>query len=79
MNFNYYLSHYIKKNGTQMIRLKMETSKKDVQYLDSGISIRKNQWDDRKKKVKRHPIEEKLIFLWEFRSKSIEVIAVYLV
>jgi len=60
MNFNYYLSHYIKKNGTQMIRLKMETSKKDVQYLDSGISIRKNQWDDRKKKVKRHPIEEKL-------------------
>ncbi|MBD0851901.1 tyrosine-type recombinase/integrase [Maribacter arenosus] len=60
MNFNYYLSHYVKKNGTQMIRLKMETSKKDVQYLDSGISIQKNQWDDRKKKVKRHPIEEKL-------------------
>lgn len=60
MNFNYYLSHYIKKNGTQMVRLKMETSKKDVQYLDSGISIHKNQWDDRKKKVKRHPIEEKL-------------------
>ena len=60
MNFNYYLSHYVKKNGTQMVRLKMETSKKDVQYLDSGISIQKNQWDDRKKKVKRHPIEEKL-------------------
>jgi len=60
MNFNYYLSHYVKKNGTQVVRLKMETSKKDVQYLDSGISIEKKQWDDRKKKVKRHPIEENL-------------------
>lgn len=60
MNFNYYLSHYIKKNGTQMIRLKMETSKKDVQYLDSGISVKKTQWDDKRKKVKRHPLEEQL-------------------
>lgn len=60
MNFNYYLSSYLKKNGTQLIRLKLETSQKDVQYLDSGISVKKTQWDDRKKKVKRHPLEEKL-------------------
>ena len=60
MNFNYYLSSYLKKNGTQLIRLKIETSKKDVQYIDSGISVLKNQWDDKKKKIKRHPLEEKL-------------------
>ena len=52
MNFNYYLSTYLKKNGTQLIRLKIETSKKDVQYIDSGISVLKNQWDDKKKKIK---------------------------
>ncbi|NAS30396.1 tyrosine-type recombinase/integrase [Flavobacteriaceae bacterium R38] len=60
MNFNYYLSPYVKKNGSQLIRLKLETSQKDVQYVDSGISVKKNQWDDRKKKVKKHPLEEKL-------------------
>lgn len=38
----------------------METSKKDVQYLDSGVSIKSNQWDDNRKKVKKHPLEEKL-------------------
>ena len=60
MNFNYYLSHYIKKNGTQTVRLKMETSKNDIQYLDSDVSVKKTQWDDRKKRIKRHPLEEKL-------------------
>lgn len=60
MNFNYYLSTYLKKNGTQLIRLKIETSQKDVQYIDSGISVKKTQWDDRKKKVKKHPLEENL-------------------
>lgn len=60
MNFNYYLSTYVKKNGTQLIRLKMETSKSDVQYLDSGVSIKKTQWNDKRKRVKRHPLEEKL-------------------
>tara|TARA_R110002049_G_scaffold177892_5_gene345092 strand:- start:2551 stop:2790 length:240 start_codon:yes stop_codon:yes gene_type:complete len=38
----------------------METSKKDVQYLDSGVSVKKAQWDDKRKKVKRHTLEEKL-------------------
>ena len=60
MNFNYYLSPYTKKNGTQLIRLKMETSQMDVQYLDSRVSVKKMQWDDKRKKVKRHPLEEKL-------------------
>lgn len=41
MNFNYYLSSYIKKNRTQLIRLKLETSQNDVQYLDSEISVKK--------------------------------------
>lgn len=60
MNFNYYLSSYLKKNGTQLIRLKIETSQNDVQYLDSGVSVKKTQWDDKKKKVKKHPLEENL-------------------
>ncbi|MFX0558094.1 tyrosine-type recombinase/integrase [Maribacter sp. CXY002] len=60
MNFNFYLSSYIKKNGTQLIRLKLETSQKDVQYLDTGISIKRNQWDIKKKKIKKHVLEEQL-------------------
>ena len=60
MNLNFYLSSYVKKNGTQLVRLKMETSNRDVQYLDSGISVKSTQWDDKRKKIKRHPIEEKL-------------------
>lgn len=36
------------------------TSSNDVQYLDSGISVKKTQWDDKRKKVKKHPLEEKL-------------------
>jgi len=43
MNFNYYLFPYTKKNGTQLIRLKMGTSQKDVQYLASGVSVKKMQ------------------------------------
>ncbi|TLP81856.1 tyrosine-type recombinase/integrase [Maribacter sp. ACAM166] len=60
MNFNYFLSSYKKKNGTQLLRLKLETSQSDVQYLDSGISVQKNQWDGKRKKIKRHPLEDKL-------------------
>jgi len=60
MNFNFYLSSYIKKNGTQLIRLKLETSQKDVQYLDTGITIKKNQWDLNKRKIKKHVLEEQL-------------------
>lgn len=58
MNFKYYLGTYEKKDGSRSLRLKMETSKSDVQYIDSGISILKTQWDAGKQKVKRHPLEE---------------------
>ena len=44
----------------QLIRLKIMTSSSDVQYLDSGISVKKVQWDEKRKKVKKHPLEEKL-------------------
>ena len=60
MNFNYYLSPYKKKNGTQLIRLKIETSQTDVQYLETGISIKKTQWDSNKRKIKKHALEEQL-------------------
>ena len=60
MNFKYYLSTYQKQNGTQKIRLKIDTSKNDVQYIDSKIAILRTQWDSKKQKVKRHPLEEKL-------------------
>lgn len=54
MNFSYYLSPYLKINGTQLFRLKIEP------YIDSGVSVEKIQWDDKRKKVKRHSLEEKL-------------------
>ena len=60
MNFKYYLGSYEKKNGHRALRLKMETSKSDVQYIDSGISVLKTQWDSSKQRVKRHPLEEQL-------------------
>lgn len=60
MNFNFLLSPYLKKNGTQLIRLKIETSQSDTQYIDSGVSVKKNQWDNNKKKVRKHPLEENL-------------------
>ncbi|WP_246139205.1 hypothetical protein [Gelidibacter salicanalis] len=31
-----------------------------MQYIDSGVSVKKTQWDDRRKKVKKHPLVEKL-------------------
>ena len=38
----------------------METSQTDVQYLETGISVKKTQWDSNKKKIKRHALEEQL-------------------
>ena len=37
MNFNYYLSSYLKKNGTQLIRLKIETSKNNEVLNEENI------------------------------------------
>lgn len=31
-----------------------------MQDIDSGVSVKKAQWDDKRQKVKRHPLEEKL-------------------
>ena len=47
-------------NEIQTIRLKLETSKTDVQYIDSNISIPKVNWDDKKQLIKRNAIEEQL-------------------
>lgn len=60
MNFQFQIREYKKKNGTQAIRLRFFTSANDLQYLDSGVSVLKNQWDEKKQLVKKHPLEEQL-------------------
>ncbi|MBD0822668.1 tyrosine-type recombinase/integrase [Aestuariibaculum marinum] len=60
MNFKYYLNTYKKQNGTFSIRLKLETSKNDVQYIDSKVSVLKTQWDPKKQLIKKHQFEEQL-------------------
>ena len=59
MNFQFQLRNY-KKNGTQAIRLRFFTSANDIQYIDTGVSVVKNQWDEKKQHVKKHPLEELL-------------------
>lgn len=60
MNFQFQIREYKKQNGTQAIRLRFFTSSKDIQYIDTGISVLKTQWDSKKQVVKKHPLEEKL-------------------
>ena len=60
MNFQFQQRTYKKQNGMQAIRLRIFTSANDIQYIDTGISVLKNQWDDKKQQVKKHPIEEQL-------------------
>ncbi|MCD8440764.1 hypothetical protein [Tenacibaculum finnmarkense] len=60
MNFNLQINAYKKQNGTQTIRLKLYTTPYDVQYIDTKISVLKNQWDQKKQKIKKHPLEENI-------------------
>lgn len=60
MNFQFQLREYKKKDETQTIRLRFFTSSKDVQYLDTGVSVLKSQWNEKKQVVKKHPLEEQL-------------------
>ncbi|MFL0063745.1 tyrosine-type recombinase/integrase [Tenacibaculum maritimum] len=60
MIFKFYLLGYIKQNKTQTIRLKIENGKKNVQYIDTKISVLKNQWDHKKQQIKKHHLEENL-------------------
>lgn len=60
MNFQFQIRNYKKQNGEQAIRLRFFTSANDLQYLDSGVSVLKNQWDTKKQLVKKHPLEEQL-------------------
>ncbi|SEE58137.1 Site-specific recombinase XerD [Tenacibaculum sp. MAR_2010_89] len=60
MNFSLQLRSYKKKNQTQAIRLRFFTNKNDIQYIDTKISVLKNQWDSKKQVVKKHPLEESL-------------------
>lgn len=60
MIFNFQLSTYKKRNGTFSIRLRFFTSAKDNQYIDTKVSVLKNQWDVKKQQVKRHHLEEDL-------------------
>ena len=55
MNFQFQLRNYKKKNGTQAIRLRFSTSANDIQYIDTGVSVVKNQWDEKKQHVKKTP------------------------
>ncbi|MFK8281616.1 tyrosine-type recombinase/integrase [Capnocytophaga cynodegmi] len=60
MNFQFQLREYKKQNGTQAIRLRFFTSAKDIQYVDTGISVLKTHWDSKKQIIKKHPLEESL-------------------
>ena len=53
MNFQFQLREYKKKDETQTIRLRFFTSSKDVQYLDTGVSVLKSQWNEKKQVVKK--------------------------
>ena len=60
MNFQFQLRDYKKQNGTQAVRLRFFTSSKDIQYLDTGVSVLKTQWDEKKQQVKKNTLEEQL-------------------
>lgn len=60
MNFSLQLNTYVKKNKTQAVRLRIFTSSRDNQYIDTGVSIKNSQWDINKQIVKKHPLEEQL-------------------
>ena len=60
MYFQFQLREYKKKDETQAIRLRFFTSSKDVQYLDTKVSVLKSQWNEKKQVVKKHPLEEQL-------------------
>ena len=60
MNFQFQLRDYKKQNGTQAARLRFFTSSKDIQYLDTGVSVLKTQWDEKKQQVKKNTLEEQL-------------------
>lgn len=60
MIFRLQLNSYKKQNGTQAIRLRFFLSQNDSQYIDTKISVLKNQWDHKKQAVKKHPLEENL-------------------
>ncbi|MEE9408285.1 MAG: site-specific integrase [Polaribacter sp.] len=58
MTFSFQINTYKKQNGTQAIRLRFFTSQNDIQYIDTKISVLKNQWDPKKQIVKKHNLEE---------------------
>ena len=60
MIFSFQQRTYKKKNGTQAVRLRFFTSSNDSQFIDTKISVKKNQWDPNKQLVKKHPLEENL-------------------
>ena len=60
MTFSFQINTYKKQNGTQAIRLRFFTSQNDIQYIDTKISVLKNQWDQKKQIVKKHNLEENL-------------------
>lgn len=76
MTLEYTLKDYKKRDGTYAIRLRV-TIDRIPQYLPSGISVHKNQWDPKKYIIRKHPIEEKLnsqlgMFKNEFLSFSLD-------
>ncbi|MBE7691130.1 tyrosine-type recombinase/integrase [Tenacibaculum piscium] len=60
MIFSIQLSHYEKRNKTHAIRLKLSENDRDNQYIDTKVSVLKNQWDTKKQLVKKHALEERL-------------------
>ncbi|PKH52452.1 site-specific recombinase [Tenacibaculum sp. Bg11-29] len=75
MNFSLQLRSYKKLNNTQAIRLRLSTSSKDSQYIDTKISVMKNQWDHKKQKIKRHPLEDKFNAI--LNALQIEIQSIY--
>ncbi|WP_233881914.1 tyrosine-type recombinase/integrase [Tenacibaculum piscium] len=60
MIFSFQISTYKKRNNTFAIRLRLFTSANDNQYIDTKISVLKNQWSAKKQLVTKHNLEEHL-------------------
>ena len=64
MNFNLQINTYKKQNGTQAIRLRLFTSKNDIQYISTDISVLPNQLG---KKIK----SKKILFTIKQHSQDV--------
>ncbi|WP_148783369.1 site-specific integrase [Aquimarina intermedia] len=72
MTLDYTLNDYKKRDGSQAIRLRLIIDRVP-QYIATGITIQKKQWNFKKSIICKHPLEDQLNgklsnFLLEFQS-----------